>query len=112
MGRPYQPTRPGAVAVPVATADRHLYHNCGPGSTASRSPPGDAFGADRPGAVAGPHADSGALSTRGKADLRVYAAAFEHFHAAATPDIDPILDRYSRLYAGLALAALGDQPQE
>jgi len=42
----------------------------------------------------------------------VYAAAFEHFHAAATPDIDPILDRYSRLYAGLALAALGDQPQE
>jgi transcriptional regulator with XRE-family HTH domain len=48
------------------------------------------------------------LASRSKADLRVYRAAFEHFYAAATPDIEPILARYSRLYAGLALAALDE----
>jgi transcriptional regulator with XRE-family HTH domain len=50
------------------------------------------------------------LSSRGTADLRVYRAAFDYFHRAATDDIEPILDRYDRLYAGLALAALSDPP--
>ena len=52
------------------------------------------------------------LSSRSTADLRVYRAAFEQLYAAATPEIGPILDRYSRAYAGLALAAAGGRPAD
>jgi transcriptional regulator with XRE-family HTH domain len=43
--------------------------------------------------------------SRGRADLRVYRAVFDHFRACATMDIDPILDRYMLRYADATRAA-------
>jgi transcriptional regulator with XRE-family HTH domain len=47
------------------------------------------------------------LSSQGRADIRLYLDVFEVFEAASVPDIDPILDRYHRLYALRVLADEG-----
>jgi hypothetical protein len=47
------------------------------------------------------------LVTRDASDLKVYRRVFEYFWAQATPDIEPILDSYARLYADLAKPAAG-----
>jgi hypothetical protein len=36
--------------------------------------------------------------SRGQADLRLYREAFEALEESATRDIEPILDKYRRLY--------------
>jgi len=46
------------------------------------------------------------LTSRGKADIRVYQQVFDDFEAAAVTEIDPILDKYQEIYLDLARAGL------
>jgi hypothetical protein len=46
-----------------------------------------------------------AVTTRGKADLRLYRRMFDVFEARATEDIEPILSRYWGLYLDLTQSA-------
>jgi hypothetical protein len=45
---------------------------------------------------------STSVVARSREDLRIYRAAFDHFRARATTEIDPILDRYVVRYADQA----------
>lgn len=47
---------------------------------------------------------------RNAPDVSVYRRVFEDFWTQSTPDIAPVLDRYTRLYAELAGAAAGSAP--
>jgi len=46
------------------------------------------------------------ITSRGKADVRVYQQVFDGFEARAVTEIDPILDKHQEIYLDLARAGL------